>query len=107
MERLTAKLVTALLLFALFAGCGRTTLQTVESVDSPTGKDRLIRRDWETVSFSNPDEKSYESHSLVWQRFDGDRWVDHVTITQDEFQRGCPNRRWINSIGSNSHISRW
>lgn len=55
-------------LIALFVGCDRTTLQTVETVMAPNGADRLIRKDWETVSVSNPDEKSYDSHSLIWQR---------------------------------------
>ncbi len=50
----------ALLLFVLFTGCGRTTLQTVESVNAPTGKDRLIRKAWESMSFSNPGERSYD-----------------------------------------------
>ena len=89
-----------LVLFVVIAGCDRTTLQTVETVVAPNGKERLIRKDWETVSFSNSEEMSYDSHSLVWQRLNGDNWADYVTIAQDDFQRGCPNRRWIDSIDS-------
>lgn len=75
-------------LIALLLGCDRTTLQTVETVVAPNGTDRLIRKSWETVSLSNPNEKSYDSHSLVWQRLKNGSWIDRVTITQEDFQRG-------------------
>ena len=89
----------------MMLGCDRTTVQTVEMVAAANGTDRLIRKDWETVSYSRPDEKSYDSHSLVWQRFDSGLWIDHVTITQDDFQRGCPRRRWVSSIHSFDPVS--
>ncbi len=94
------RIAAALTLLALTAGCDRTTLQTVESVPSAGGTDRLIRRDWETVSFSRPGQKSYDSHSLVWQRLQNGSWSDIVTITQADFQRGTARRRWFSSIHS-------
>lgn len=89
-----------LVLFVLFSGCGRTTLQTVETINSPTGNDRLIRKAWESTSFSSPGEHSYDAHSLVWQRLNDGVWTDYISITQDAFQRGSLHRRWISAIHS-------
>lgn len=99
------RLNVPLLLVVLFVGCDRTTLQTAETVTAPNGTDRLVRRDWETVSSSNPDERSYDSHSLVWQRLRNGAWVDHVTITQADFQREHNRQRWISEIHSFDPIS--
>jgi len=85
-------------LFFCLAGCGRSTLQTVESVASADETNRLIRRSWETVSRSNPDEKSYDFHSLVWQQLKNGVWVDHATLAKADFQRGSAHRRWISEI---------
>ena len=101
----SSKLAMMLPLLLVVLGCDRTTVQTVETVSAANGTDRLIRKDWETVSYSRPNEKSYDSHSLVWQRFERDLWIDHITITQDEFQRGNPRRRWISSIHSFDPVS--
>ena len=96
-----------LLFLALLCGCERTTtLQTVgsveivETVTASSSTDRLIRKDWVTAPRSHPEEKSYNSHSLVWQRLKNDSWLDHLTISQSDFQRGCAHRRWISSIHS-------
>jgi len=85
---------------SLLVGCGQTTLQTVEVVTSTNGTDRLIKKDWETVRRSRPNEKSYDAHSLVWQRLKNGSWADQLTITQDEFQKASPYRRWISAIHS-------
>lgn len=92
----------AALIFAavLVIGCDRTTVQTVQTVATSNSSDRLIRRDWITESFRNPDRISHDSHSLVWQREQDGAWRDHVTITQDDFQRGSPHRRWVSDIHS-------
>ena len=82
-----------LLLLALLCGCERArtlktvetvveTVETVETVVGSSGKDRLIRKDWVTAPRSHPEEKSYDSHSLVWQRLQNDSWLDHITISQ-------------------------
>jgi hypothetical protein len=92
-------------LLLVLLGCDRTTVQSVETVTAASGADRLIRKDWETVSYLWPNEKSYDSHSLVWQRFESGLWIDHITITQDDFQRGNPHRRWISSIHSFDPVS--
>lgn len=98
------KLALALALILLMLGCDRTTVQTVETVDCANGTDRLIRNAWVTISYTRLENKSYNSyshsHSLVWQRLESGRWTDHVTITQDDFQRGNPQRRWVSSIHS-------
>ena len=81
-------------------GCDRTTVKTVETIAATNDTDRLIRNAWETTSYSRPEDKSYKSHSLVWQRLESGRWADHVTITQNDFQRDNPQRRWVSSIHS-------
>lgn len=92
------RIALALPLIALLIGCNRATLQTMETEIAPTGVDRLILQGWETVSLLNPNEKSYDSHSIVWQRLKNGDWIDYVTISQDDFQRGHANRRWIHKI---------
>ena len=103
--RTSLKLMLLLPLLLMKLGCDRTTVQTMEAVTAANGTDRLIRNVWETVSSLRPDEKSHDSHSLVWQRLEGGLWIDHVTITQDDFQHGNPHRRWVSSIHSFDPVS--
>lgn len=62
----TVRIIATLFLLILFVlslvGCEQTTLQIVETVPATSGTDRLLRKNWETVSRSNPSEKSYDSH---------------------------------------------
>ncbi len=105
LARMSSKLARMLPFLLVMLGCDRTTVQTVETVTAASGTDRLIRKAWETVSYSRPKEKSFDSHSLVWQRFESGLWMDHITITHDDFQRGNPRRRWISSIHSFDPVS--
>ena len=94
------RIVSIFSALSLLVGCGKTTLHTVEVVTSTNGTDRLIRKDWESVRRSRPNEKSYDAHSLVWQCLKSGSWADQLTITQEEFQKGSPYRRWITAIHS-------
>ncbi len=57
----------------------------------------MVRKD---VVITRANEKSHFFDSLVWQQKDGDEWVDHISITKDDFQRGSDNGRWVGDIHS-------
>ena len=99
-KKISYRVSFVLLVLTGLVGCDYTSIQTVETVVSEDGMDRLIRKDLETVSTFRPFEKSYNSHSLVWQRLEESSWTDKIIITQSDFQGSNPNRRWIREIES-------
>lgn len=78
----------------------RTRLENVTEVRDSTGRDRLLKRDLVTYSIANPDERSYDFHSLVWQMKDGAIWKDKTVLTQADFQKGTSHRRWVSALHS-------
>ncbi len=83
-----------LFLVVVFAGCNRTTVQTIAVVESATGTDRLVLKGLENAGYYKRDETN--PPRIVWQRDDDGLWVDYVTITDDDFPRGL----WIARIHS-------
>lgn len=90
--------IAVILLSILLFGCSKRSVVIVETVVATSGVDRLILKNWETVSPLNPAERSRDSHSLVWQRNSGSAWTDYILITQKDFQSGRSHSRCIVSV---------
>lgn len=92
--------ISVLVTLCLFGCSTSTRLETTAEVRDPTDTIRLQKRDLVTVSIENPDERSYDFHSLVWQIKDGSTWKDKVVLTQTAFQKGTNRRRWVSTLHS-------
>ncbi len=78
-------------------------VRIVKAITSTSGTDRLNHNKVELVDLASktrPNAKFFDFHSLVWQRLNDGVWIDHLTITKADFQRGGSNRRWVTSLHS-------
>ena len=65
-------------------------------VKSSDGAHRLLT----LLEAVGTDGNSFDFHKLLWQRRDGESWVDVLSVTKESFQGKHPLQRWVSRVHS-------
>jgi hypothetical protein len=86
----------------------RQAMQAAEDPDieesSPvadeTGNHRLVLHFARVNRPINGEGKGLDFRSLTWEAREGGAWVERAVISQADFQKGFPRRRWVSKVHS-------
>jgi hypothetical protein len=59
-----------------------------------------VRLVYITRSSEGEDSDGFDFDSIIWEKRSGVRWVEHLRITEAQFQAGTDRRRWLADLDS-------
>lgn len=74
-------------------------LRTFATADDPSGSDR-VRLVYITRSALGEDSDGFDFDSIIWEKRSDGRWVEHLRITEAQFQAGTDRERWLADLGT-------
>jgi hypothetical protein len=74
-------------------------LRTFATADDPSGSDR-VRLVYITRSAEGEDSDGFDFDSIIWEKRSDGRWVEHLRITEAQFQADVDRERWPAELDS-------